>query len=377
LKRDVVVLGGGVAGLSIAWQLARRGRRPLVVSSSRPPTSLAAAGMLAPMPEANSARGLAAIAVDSLRQYPRLVADLGRDSERDVGFRRIGLVRLAYDDEAAAALREEVGAYEAAGMPSRWLEARACAREVEGVGTDGLVGGLLSFEEGDVHPGWFLAALAGAVTRLGGEHAREEVLGLRAVAGGVEVELAGGSVSAMQCVVALGSWTALLPGYEELVAPVKGQLLAFPDAQGPSRILYLGQNYVLGKPDGTVLVGGTVEHAGFSLDADANGENLRAVLARIWPRLVGAPAVARVGLRPMARDGLPVTGPLHDGGAVYVFTAHYRNGFLLAPRAAELMAAEMDGERAAAILAPFRPGRLLRVPGKGTASSRPSARSSR
>jgi glycine oxidase len=355
----VVVLGRGVAGLTLAWELARRGEAPLVVGGARPAASEVAAGMLSPGPEMDSVPALGRLGAESLREYPRFLAALADDGNADIGYRQSGVLRLGYSEEQVERLREGVGLYEAAGLPTRWLDARACLAEAPGLGGEDLRGGLLSYDEGQVQPRWMLAALEEAVRRRGGEFREAEVVQVHTRPGTPVVELGGGeTIHAAQVVLALGSWTALLPTLGYLVRPVKGQLLRFAGVAGPGRMLYWGQNYLLSKPDGTVVLGATMEEAGFSLDATSGAQELRGLLARVWPSLSGARAEVRVGLRPAAPDSLPVIGPLPELPGAYVFTAHHRNGFLLAPFSARLAATEiLDGSRQAP-LARLRPERL-------------------
>jgi glycine oxidase len=354
----VAVVGGGIAGLAIAWELARRGAGVMVLRSTRPPTSLVAAGMLAPMPESRVSPRLMRFGVEGLRYYPEFLAALGEDSSKDAGFRRSGVLRLAVDDEASMALREEVGSYEAAGLPSQWLSPRALARLGPGL-PPSLAGALLSFDEAQVQPEWLMAALEDAARHRGVEFVGAEVSAIEGRRKGVAVELQGDRrLDFDRLVLASGSWAAELGGATVPVRPVKGQLLVFRGVTGPEHVLYTGHNYVLTKADGTVLVGGTMEEAGFSLAPDARADELRDVLPRAWPGLVAAISETRVGLRPASPDELPIVGAIPGGPAVYAFTGHYRNGFLLAPQQASLAAREiLDGE-AQELFIPLRPRRF-------------------
>lgn len=358
-----VVLGAGIAGLSMAWELARAGAAPLVVRGSRPRTSEAAAGMLAPGPELAINPALGRLAVEGLRHYPAFLEELAAASAVDPGYSRGGVLRLAYAAEEVEQLREQGGSYEAAGFATRWLSARACLEAEPGLGATGLQGGLLSYDEAQVLPSGLLAALAEAVAERGGRFLDADVSGLVPAAGSVRVELAGAeAVEADQVVVALGSWTGLLEGAGELgrlVQPVKGQLLVFERGPGPAPVLYWGHNYLLTKADGTVLLGGTMEpDRGYADAPDERVEALREVLDRVWPALTAAPATARSGLRPRAPDALPLIGRLPGAPGVYLFTAHFRNGFLLAPVTARLAASEILGGAAQPLLERLRPARL-------------------
>ena len=353
------MLGGGVAGLTIAWELVRRGRDVVVLRSDLPAASPMAAGMLAPGPEVALNQGLARLAVESLRYYPSFLDALAADTDLPTGFVRSGVLRVAFSDAEAETLREGTGSYEAAGMPSHWLRPPDIAREAPGLNRQGLAGGLLSYDEAQVQPAWLLAALEDAIARRGGRIGAGMV-GLEPSDGGVEVRLAtGGTVAADQVVVAMGSWSGTLPGLDYPVRPVKGQLLVFPaGTPGPAPMIFTGHDYLLTKADGTVVAGGTMEEAGYSLEPDAHAEQLRASMTRAWPALADVPAETRVGLRPAAPDGLPVVGALDGTPRVYMFSGHFRNGFLLSPLSARLAATEMMGEGRSELFRTMRPGRL-------------------
>jgi glycine oxidase len=354
----VVVVGGGIAGLTVAWELAREGATVTLLSSNRPRASAVAAGMLAPMPEAAGTVPLVRLASQALHHYPRFLEALAQDTDRDVGFRRSGVLRVAGSEAERVALREEVGTYEAAGLPSQWLDTRAARQLVPGL-PESIAGGLFSFDEAQVQPAWLLEALEEAAYRRGVTFTPGEVSRIAAVAAGAEVHVAGGTrLEADRVVLAAGSWSEALAGAAVPVRPVKGQLLSFESAAGPAPILYSGHNYLLSKVDGSVLLGGTMADAGFSLAPDPSADALREHLPRLWPALVGAPATVRVGLRPMAPDGLPVCGPLPGSRAVYAFTGHYRNGFLLCPHGAQLAAREILSDRPEPLFAGVRPGRF-------------------
>ena len=374
-RPDVIVLGAGVAGLSIAWQLLRKGASVSVVSGTQAAASAVAAGMLAPMPEAQINPALARIAVEGLRAYPAFLDSLAEDTPMRTGFYRCGLLRVAYGDDEATAIRDSVGTYEAAGMSSQWLDTRACVRESPGLGGPQLRGGLVSHEEAQVQPDWVLAALRDAVQRRGGNLVDAQILDVRVTGGGVAVSVSAAGppaeLTAATAVIALGGWSGTLPGASLAVEPVKGQLLTFEGPVGPRPIIYWGHNYLLTKPDATVVLGATMENAGYALDVDDRAEALRAVLDRLWPSLRKEPATARAGLRPATADRLPAVGWVAPT-SIYAFTAHFRNGFLLSPLTATLAAGEvLDGVEEAA-LARFRPARLGAGGGGGGGGLSPS-----
>lgn len=358
----VVVAGAGIAGLTIAWELARGGATTEVLAGSQPRASEVAAGMLAPMPELVTSAALGRFAVEALRAYPEFLGRLAEDSHHETGFVRSGLLRVAHDPRTAESIRDSVGTYEAAGMPSQWLESRAVLAEAPGVGADGLIGGLLSFDEAQVHPAWLLEALTEAIEHRGGRVTRVDISRIEPSGEGVTAQTSDGrALHADRVILSMGSWSGTLPDLAYPVRPVKGQLRVYSGHPGPARMLYSGRNYLLTKVDGSVLLGATMEDAGFDLQPTAAVGELDAVLSRLWPGLQGAPATTRVGLRPAAPDGLPLVGFVPELAAVYAFTAHFRNGILLAPAMAAIAARELMGGAAEPALAGLRPDRLRAV----------------
>jgi len=357
VAEDIVIVGAGIAGLTIGWELARRGHAPLVLGGKVPSTSAMAAGMLAPMPESSLNPALAQLAIDALHAYPEFLRRLAEDTSRDAGFVRCGVVRLAFSPDEADLLHSEIDRYEDAGLFARWLSARECSLEAPLVGP-GVKGGLLSQDEAQVQSAWLLEALREALRWRGGrlEAGGVNAIEMRGDPGHIRLD-SGKELQAKRIVVAAGSWTGGLLEMAGLVRPVRGQLLVFASAAGPRHILFHGRNYIVTKPDGHVLVGATMEEAGFVLDATPAAEaELRASLRRLAPALVKLPAERRVGLRPSCPDGMPVVGESESG--VYVFSGHHRNGFLLGPLTAALAADEISGKQPDARLEALRPGRF-------------------
>jgi glycine oxidase len=328
------------------------------------------------MAELSHNPGLGSLAVEALRAYPEFVEGLEADSGMEVGFRRTGVLRVAFDEAEAVALREEVGRYEAAGLPSQWLGPESCRREEPGLGE--VAGGLLSFDEAQVHAGLLLRALESALGRhtaiddvevvgiedLGHEGGAVSYRRERAARSGLSRFLRPAQKASVDrraasaVIIALGSWSGQLNAAHLPVRPVKGQLLSFGRVPGPRRILLAGHNYLLTKADGEVLLGGTMEEAGFSLDGTGEAQDLRRLLPRLYPQLVRQPATVRVGLRPATPDGLPVVGWVDGKRPIYAFSGHFRNGFLLAPLTARLAAAEIMEANVSPFLQPLRPDRF-------------------
>jgi glycine oxidase len=163
---------------------------------------------------------------------------------------------------------------------------------------------------------------------------------------------------------AAGAWAGQLAGVPAAavvpVTPVKGQMLALAAPRNlVQRVLWVPGAYLVPRDDGRLLVGATVEEAGFDVRVTARGldELLHAVLAALPALRDLAVSESWAGLRPASPDGLPFIGATPVGG-YFVATGHYRNGILLTPATARAVAAAVSGEPADPLLAAFAPARF-------------------
>ncbi len=145
------------------------------------------------------------------------------------------------------------------------------------------------------------------------------------------------------------------------VKPIRGQILGFRSAKRLFRmVIYSPRGYLVPRLDGRILAGATVEDVGFDKSLTASGiDTLRENALEIAPSLVNlAPSEKWVGLRPFAADGLPVLGSFPEIENLFVATAHYRNGILLAPKTAEVLADKIVGNVESEYLRIFSPRRF-------------------
>jgi glycine oxidase len=369
---DVAVIGGGTIGLSIAWRAAQRGLRVLVLERDRVGggTSHYAAGMLAPVAEMTPGEEpMLDLGLRSVRLYPGFVAELtAAAGAADIGYTRCGTLLVARDADEAEALERELALRRRFDLRvERLLASEARRRE------PGLAPALrLALDVPDDHaidPRRLVPALAAAVRAAGGE-VREHcpVDEIELAAGAVHgVALADGSeVRAAQVVVAAGVWTGELAGLPEAalipVRPVKGQIMRLHDPAGPGllrRVIRMGPTYITPRGDGRYVLGATSEERGFdtTVTAGAAFELLRdaAELVPGISELVIDEFAA--GLRPGTPDNLPAVGAGEIDGLHWA-VGHRRNGILLTPITAELMAGALAGDPLPDWAQPFAPARL-------------------
>jgi glycine oxidase len=355
---DVAVIGGGVIGLAIAWRARARGLAVTVFDrrDAGSGASSVAAGMLAPVTEAEaSERALLALGMESARRWPAFAAELRDVTGVDVGYRACGTLVVARDGDEAEALDREVELRERLGLRTeRLLPSEARRREPALAPSVRLA--LDVPDDHAVDPRLVAAALVLAARQAGAVlHAGAGVRGV--VCDGERVTgvaLEDGSVvQAGQVVVAAGAWSALVEGVparaQVPVRPVKGQTLRLLDPGGPGlleRVVRFESGYVVPRGDGRYVLGATVEERGFdtAMTAGAVYELLRDA-SELVPGLLELEIEELVaGLRPGTPDNGPILGAAQEVAGLVWATGHFRNGILLTPVTADLIAAELAGE---------------------------------
>ena len=332
---DAIIVGGGIIGLSLARELHKHGLRVLVLERGEPgrEASHAAAGMLAYCdPEACAA--LQALKLASAKLYPEFVHELEDESQSRVDFRREGTISFVSDDEElAAGPARELTASEVAAMEP-CISAPACRAfytPEESVDNRQLMAALRAAAR---HRGIEVAA--------GAEAARVEI-DAGAVAG---VATDRTSFAAPVVVNCAGAWAGSFGPVPLPVRPRKGQILAVVAKEHILRhVVRAPKVYIVPRSDGRILIGATVEDVGYDKRVEPEViQRLHQAAANVVPALGEARTLeAWAGLRPAAPDGLPILGATETHG-YFVATAHFRNGILLAPITAELMAKIILGE---------------------------------
>ncbi len=367
-SRHIAIVGGGVIGLSIAWQLARAGQQVSIYERGQcgREASWAAAGMLAAAAEtAPGQESFFALARASRDLWHRFAAELEAASGVKIGYAGGATLVAAQSVEHATHLRLTAKHLRGFDEPVRLLSgAEAIAREPTLAKDVQLA--LLSPKDGQVENRALCEALVIACSRAGVsiyEHqAVQQLEQTGNVATGVRVN---DEVLDFDGVVfCAGAWTsANLFGAERLAAavrPVKGQMLALQtDAAAPTHIVWGQGVYIVPREDGRIVIGATAEEAGFDTEVHRTDiASLHARASQLVPSLADAEVVESwAGLRPGSRDDLPLMGPL-EIDHLWVASGHYRNGILLAPITAKLMArAILDGQAPAPLL-PFLPTRF-------------------
>jgi glycine oxidase len=359
----VIVVGAGIVGYAIAYELAARGVRVEVIDprGSGQGATRASAGILAPYIEGHSG-SLLRLGTCSLEQYDRFIERVSADARQPIEYRRVGTLQVALDSDQAQQLEAEARTLAAAGVPHSLIDTRS-VRQIEKALAPEACAGLLVPQHGYVAAGALTAALSTACARRGATLIVDSVRAVRENGGAVTVECADDTRAADAAVIAAGSWSGRIavPPVALPVRPVRGQLLQLRVPQASlSPVLWGPGCYLVPWQDGTVLVGATSEDVDFDESVTAGGvRELLTAAERLIPSLTSASFVdARAGLRPATPDELPIIGPSSTMAGVYYATGHYRNGVLLAPLTATLIADLLTKGQAHRELDLVRPNRF-------------------
>ncbi len=329
----VVVVGGGVIGLGIARELATSSR--VTVLDPRDPgseASWAAAGMLAPDSERHPDKHFRALQSASRDLYPEYVKALEKESGKRVGFRTEGTLVVGPKGSVKDALREP----ELIWQPAQFFP-----------------------QDCSVDPRLLTAALIESCRRRGVEFVRGAAARVEPGSEGGVIMEAGGKLDASVIVNAAGSWAGKISarGVHLDVRPVKGQMAAVRADGWKLRHTVRDEHvYLVPRNDGRILVGATMEEAGYDKTVDlAAIRKLLEAGARLVPKIRNAPVIESwAGLRPATRTGLPMIGATKLPG-YYLAVGHLRDGILLAPITARLLVEMIQSGKTPELLRPFTP----------------------
>jgi glycine oxidase len=339
---NVVVVGGGVIGLSVAWRMAAEHRVTVIDPTPARGASWVAGGMLAPVTEAwPGEEDLLDLGSASLASWPAFAAELGVDLHTQ------GTIVAGVDSADTAQLDILANFLASCGRDVDRLTGRELRRVEPTIGPK-VRSGLMVPGDLAVDNRELLQRLSSSAAEAGVEFRREPVRTVRTEA----VELADKTLGCDLAVIAAGAWSgALHPALTSAVRPVKGEILrlrARPNALGPPihtvrALVESHPVYLIPRAGGELVVGATQYEAGFDAEVTAGGvRDLLFHAEQVVPGIAeyGLTECA-AGLRAGSRDNLPLIGWLEPG--VLVAAGHHRNGLLLAPITADTVRALATG----------------------------------
>jgi glycine oxidase len=363
---DVLIIGGGIVGCACAYELAKRGARVTLVEYGKTgmQATNAAAGLLTPLGESDEPNAIMRLGMQALREYPSLAAELQARCGFDVELLQNGVLKVAFDDDEAAALLRRFSWQRELGLSLDWLDATACL-DVEPRLSRRVRAGIFSAQEAWVSNQLLTLALERAARSYGAVvRERAPVTRIRRRKARIEQVTAGGEVyEPATIVLAAGARSAQLAARMRLmlpVFPVRGQMIALGGMQPPIRhAVSGGGGYLVPRANGLVFAGATVERVGFRRRTTKAGVRLlRRMAVELVPQLGAATMPFEwAGLRPATPDAMPFVGPIGASNVVAA-AGHYRNGILLGPLTGKLVATGiLDGDWGG-VPAEFLPQRL-------------------
>jgi len=359
-----VVAGGGVIGLISAYHLALSGRQVILLDRGEAgrESSWAGGGIVSPLYPWRYSPAVTALAHWSQDFYPRLGEQLFAQTGIDPEVQVTGLYWLDLEDEADALAwaQRERRALRQVAMSTVYDAVPALA--------SGYTHAVAMADVANVRNPRLVKALRAALLQMPNVTLREHcpVTGFIHEGGRIcGVRTAQGEVRGEQVVVAAGAWSAKVLaslGIELPVEPVKGQMILYKCAEDflPSMVLAKGR-YAIPRRDGHILIGSTLEHAGFDKTPTETAlDSLKASAVELLPGLAEADVVGHwAGLRPGSPDGVPFIGEVPGQPGLWLNCGHYRNGLVLAPASCQLLADLMLGRTPIIEPAPYAPAARL------------------
>jgi glycine oxidase len=343
-KFDVAIAGGGVIGGSIALELARAGLRVAVFDRQQPgqEASWASAGIISPAPENPGMIATVELGKKSAAMYPEFAAQVEEISGQSTGYRHKGTLEALFSHDAKAELSTIIAVHHGLGLKAEPLRAED-ALELEPALSEEIEAAVLRPEEASIDN----RALTAAVLRAAQRHGTEIFPGDGAKAIWREgsrckgLVLQNEKIEARWTVIAAGCFSGAIEGAAAYapVRPAKGQMAALrADDLKIERVLWSEKIYLVPRNDGRILVGATVEYAGFDQRVTAGGiEKILSAALELAPGLKNARIEETwAGLRPDSQDHLPILGPT-DVDGLLMATGHFRSGILLTPVTALLI----------------------------------------
>src|SRR3989440_4049938 len=368
MSPDVIVVGAGAIGTSIAYQLAMAGVKVMVFERGQVggEATGASAGMIQINPDRNTPSSLSTLEAESARLFPALATELLDRTGMDIGYRAAPLLHVALQEAEEPRLRGHRAWQVEHGVAVAWVD-RSAALDLEPMLNPDIRGALYYPDNRQLMPQDLARALAraavdlGAVLREGAPIDRLLTDGDRVIG----VAIGGESVHAGEVVIANGAWASAWSAALRTpipVRPVRGQMVALRSiGTGLRHVVSSFEGYLLTKADGSTYVGTTVEDAGYDARPTAAGIGpLLALAPRLVPRLGDATVAATwAGLRPGTTDARPLIGRVPGWQGVTLAAGHFRDGILLAPITGELVADLLAGRPPRLPLDDFDPGPFL------------------
>ncbi|GAC1564862.1 MAG: glycine oxidase ThiO [Ktedonobacteraceae bacterium] len=371
-RSDVIIVGGGVIGCSIAYHLRKAGISVTVIDQGEigAEASSAAAGLLAPLGSLSGAGPFADLMLASFALFPALVPELEEASSIRMEYEQTGALRVVRNPKNISNLHKRMKAWQPLGLQMYWLTGDE-ARQREPTLSPDVCAGLYAPEESQIRASQVVKAFAQAASNLGATlRSHTRITGILQQHNKVTAITTSQdeTIACQHLVIAAGAWSAQWSEWlhiELAVVPQRGQILALRQPTPPLGHIVFGEAvYLAPKQDGTVIAGATKEEVGFEKQLTAGGIGwLLNTAARLVPSLEQS-VIERMwaGLRPKTPDNLPILGSAPGWDNVTLATGHGSVGIILSPITGKTLAELVVTGVASELIRPFalnRPAGLI------------------
>jgi glycine oxidase len=366
---DVVIIGGGVIGCSIAYQLSKTGVQVSILEREEiaAEASSAAAGLLAPDMVLTGPEVVANLFLASWSMTAEIIAEIEAMSDTQVEYFQTGVLHVLRKEDDQSALQGFADIWQVQGSDVKWITVDQ-VYEYEPLLHRMFDAALYVPEAASIRPRLMTKAYAEAARRSGAKfYERTEVTGFQQVSGKViGIQTAQGQTIHCDCaVIATGAWSAQIGSWLGLTIPVfpaRGQILSLRQPEAPLKYTIIGNGiYIVPKIDNTVYVGATVEQAGFDKSNTAGGIAwLLSSAIQLVPRLEQA-AIVDIwsGLRPWSQDSYPILGRAPGWENVILATGHGPGGFELSAITGKTIAELITTGQTPVLIQPFSLERFM------------------
>lgn len=361
-KTDVLIVGAGIIGSAIAYNLRKRGVDVMVLDREEAGSqaSSAAAGLLAPLGPLSGPGPFADLLLTSFSLFPSLVPELEAASDLQLGYEQTGALRTVRNPKRVSNLKKRLEAWKPLGLTMHWLTGDE-ARQQEPLLADDVSAAIYAPEESQIQAPQITRAFSTAAQKLGAEfYTHVEVIDVKSKGEeitGVETDL-GETINCSHLILATGSWAAQHESWFNIslpVRPVKGQIISVQKTTPPLKHIIFGEAAYIALKQERIIIGATKEEAGFNIQTTDEGISwLRDTAIRFIPSMQQSTLLSSwAGLRPGTPDKQPILGPAPHWKNVTLALGHNSVGIILSAITGQTIAELIATGHIPEIIRPF------------------------